>query len=130
MSPIEVSHQNLSILKGKVICTREFFRYPFLDALVNQGTVTRMNIDSELAQLRMMRSGRCDYAYINEWIANFHNNSQDDVAIYASQTNFDISDGVLAFYPSWRRQINKFNQFTAKLEARGELKVILNKHLR
>ncbi|NVK25470.1 MAG: ABC transporter substrate-binding protein [Gammaproteobacteria bacterium] len=131
LSPLPDSPGNIKNLKGKVICTREFYKYPLFDQYVANDLVKRMDTQSEIRQFKMMLSGRCDLAYMNEWVAthiiNKELNKKD--VIYGSENSFDINHGVFAFSQKWQPELANFNQYLINLKASGELDEIINQYV-
>jgi ABC-type amino acid transport substrate-binding protein len=85
-----------------------------------------MNTDSELTQIKMLESNRCDYAYLNEWTAEYHlRSNHKSTKIFGSQESFDKAHGVIAFHPSWQADLIRFNEFTKRLRKSGELDALL-----
>lgn len=114
---------------GQVVCTREFFRYPIFDKLVEQKKVIRMDTESEVSQLRMLLSGRCDYAYLNEWVADYMiRNDFSFAQFYRAETTFDSSNGILAFHPKWQERLPEFNEYIRQIKQSGELTRIVESY--
>ena len=123
------SIDNNFVLNGQTVCTREFYRYPVFDQLVDDKKVKRMDSESEVVQLRMLLSKRCDLVYMNEWIADYmRNNLYSFATIYSSSLTFDKSNGVLAFNPKWQAHLPKFNQFIDKIKKNGQLTQIIERY--
>ncbi len=116
-------------LHGQVVCTREFFKYPIFDKLVKDKKVIRMDTNSEISQLRMLLSGRCDFAYLNEWVANYMiKNDFNFAKFYQAENTFDNSNGILAFHPRWQSRLPEFNAFVRQIKKSGELKRIVERY--
>lgn len=114
---------------GQVVCTREFFKYPIFDQLVAKKKVIRMDTESEISQLKMLLSGRCDYAYLNEWVADYMiRNDFSFAKFYRADTTFDSSNGILAFNPKWQKRLPEFNEFIRQIKQSGELTKIVNSY--
>lgn len=114
---------------GQTICTREFFKYPVFDQLVADNKVVRMDTDSEVSQMRMLLSGRCDFAYLNEWVANYM--AKHDFSFtkfYPAKNQFDQSNGILAFHPDWQQTLPSFNEFVRQIKRSGELDKIIARY--
>lgn len=125
----DVANINSETLKDKIICTREYYRYPMLDTLSNKGNIVRLDVSDEYNQLLMLKQKRCDLAYLNEWRAQYlinsnhwHNN------IVASPTAFDSANGVLAFHPRWAPHLAKINAYIDETIAAGTLNQLLKKY--
>lgn len=114
---------------GQIVCTRKFFKYPVFDQLVKKNKVTRMDTESETNQFKMLLSGRCDYIYINEWVADYMIKHDFSFAkFYQAKTLFDSSNGILAFHPSWQHRLPEFNQFIRQIKQSGELNEIITRY--
>lgn len=114
---------------GQVVCTREFFKYPIFDKLAQEKKVIRMDTESEISQLRMLLSGRCDYAYLNEWVADYMiRNDFSFAEFYRAETTFDSSNGILAFNPKWQKRLPEFNRYIRQIKQSGELAKIVDKY--
>ena len=122
LTPISNSPSDIKNLEGKVICTRRYFKYPLFDKYVAEDKVERMDTDSEVTQFRMMLSNRCDFAYVNEWVADYLiNNMFDFKVIYSSEGRLDVNHGVLAFSKMWQSELPQFNRFISELKSSGKL---------
>jgi len=116
---------------GQVVCTREFFKYPIFDKMVAEKKIVRMDTNSEANQLRMLLSGRCGFAYLNEWVANYMIKHEFDFAtFYQANSNFDTSSGILAFHPRWYGKLPEFNQFVRQIKQSGELTEIVERYIK
>lgn len=126
---IKNSPSNLSALEGKTICTREYFRYRLFDQYVKKRLVNRMDTSSEINQFRMLLSNRCDFAYMNEWVANYILKSEfPNTKLYSSDETYDTSHGILAFTPKWQPYMARFNAYTKELKRSGKLAEIVERY--
>lgn len=115
---------------GQIVCTRTFFRYPVFDKLVKQKKLVRMDTESEASQLRMLLSGRCDFAYLNEWVADYMIKNEFHFAqFYQAENRFDTSNGILAFHPKWQNKLPEFNRFVRQIKQSGELKKVISRYI-
>lgn len=102
-------------LAGKTVCTRQYYVYEALEPFFSQHNTTRVDASSELAQMKMLQSGRCDYAYINEHVARWLQQHQfADITLYQSPEYFGEVALRVAFHPSWQRYLSGFNQYLAQ----------------
>lgn len=113
----------------QIVCTREFFKYPIFDQLAARKKVIRMDTESEISQLRMLLSGRCDFAYLNEWVADYMiRNDFSFAQFYHAETTLDETSGVLAFNPRWQKRLPEFNRYIRQIKQSGELTRIVNSY--
>lgn len=125
LSPIN----NSIDFNGQVVCTRQFYQYPVFDQMVKDKKVIRMDTESETVQLKMLLSHRCDMAYINEWVADYmKKNLYSFVKIHSSELSFDQSNGILAFNPKWKNEIDSFNRFIKTIKQSGHLNEIIERY--
>nr|WP_306522628.1 transporter substrate-binding domain-containing protein [Rheinheimera sp.] len=99
-------------LPEKTVCTRQYYIYQALEPFFKAHKTTRVDASSELAQMKMLQSGRCDYAYINEHVARWMQQHQlADIQLYQSPEPFGEVALRVAFHPKWQPYLAGFNQY-------------------
>lgn len=112
-------------LANATICTRQYYVYEALEPFFLAGT-TRLDSSSEAAQMRMLQSGRCDYAYMNEHVAAWlHQNQFADSQLYRSPISFGNVGLTIAMHHKWKYLLPKFNQFLRKQRENGNIEKAL-----
>lgn len=120
--PLAAQGQLADWVKGKTICTRQYYVYAALTPFFqNQGTV-RVDSSSEMAQLKMLLNDRCDFAFMNEhvayWLMYHH---FPDHQLYRSAQGFGPVGLTVAFHPRWKTVLPAFNQYLAKERQQGTI---------
>lgn len=120
LQPFNVKHNAKQWLTDKKVCTRQYYVYEALEPhFMNSGT-QRIDSSSELAQLRMLQSGRCDYAYLNEHVAKWIASHQlAETKLYQSPMEFGLVGLTIAFHPRWQAYIAGLNQYLQKAKEQG-----------
>ncbi len=107
-------------LTNKKVCTRQFYVYEALEPYFQKNGTQRIDSSSELAQLRMLQSGRCDYAYLNEHVAKWIALHQlPDGTLHQSPGGFSMIGLTIAFHPRWQAYLPGLNQSLQKARALG-----------
>ncbi|MBU1309013.1 MAG: transporter substrate-binding domain-containing protein [Gammaproteobacteria bacterium] len=117
-------------LKGKKICTREYYVYPTLEALFSRGTLLRVDSSSQEAQLRMVLSKRCDLAYMNDLIAHWLlQQHYDTTTLYPTPLLIGKSGLTIALHPNWQPLLQALNQYLQQQQASGEVERVIARYL-
>lgn len=116
-------------LKGARICARQYYVYEALEPFFAKDT-TRVDSSSEHAQLRMMMSNRCDYAYMNEHVAHWMQLNQfPKMKLYQSPHSFGEVGLTIAFHPRWAYLMPALNQYLTDQQSNGQLQEIIKSEL-
>ena len=117
-------------LKGKKICTREYYVYPMLEPLFSKGVLIRMDSSSQEAQLRMMLNQRCDLAYLNDLVAGWlmqQNFTQS--TIYSSPLYVGRSGLTIALHQRWQPILPALNQFLQQQRQHGVVQKVIARYV-
>lgn len=118
-------------LDNKTICTRQYYVYPKLAALFTADLAVRVDSSSQAAQLRMLFSKRCDYAYINEIVAKWELQKQFmGQQVYLSAVYQDESMLTLAVSQKWQQLLPELNQFLQQQQQSGEINRVINQYVK
>lgn len=121
--PIEKQLNNASI------CTRQYYVYEALEPYFALGA-KRVDASSEQAQMRMLISGRCDYAYMNEHVSSWLQYSQfPSIRIYHSKQSFGHVGLTVAFHPKWADILPALNSYLQQQQTSGRLQRVLQQEL-
>ena len=109
-------------VKGKAICTRQYYVYEVLTPFFQTNDTARVDSSSELTQLKMLLNGRCDFAFMNEHVANWllHHHFPDQ-QLYRSAKGFGAVGLTVAFHPRWKPQLSAFNQYLREQQQQGTI---------
>lgn len=122
LKPFAIGSSIKDWLAGKTVCTRQYYVYEVLEPFFRQHNTTRVDASSELAQMKMLLSGRCDYAYINEHVARWLQQHQfADAALYQSPEHFGEVALRVAFHPGWQPYLRGFNQYLARQHQKNNI---------
>lgn len=120
MQPFNAKHKPEQWLAGKKVCTRQYYVYDALEPHFRKSGTQRIDSSSELAQLRMLQNGRCDYAYLNEHVAKWIASHQlSAVTLHQSPLEFGLVGLTIAFHPRWQAYIPGLNQYLQKAREQG-----------
>lgn len=112
-------------LSNAKICTRQYYVYEALDPYFAKGA-TRLDSSSEAAQMRMLQSGRCDYAYMNEHVAQWLAKNQfPQLKLYRSPVSFGNVGLTIAMHKKWQDLLPKLNAFLQKHQENGRIEQLL-----
>lgn len=120
--PIAAQGQLADWVKGKAICTRQYYIYDALSPFFKNNETARVDSSSELTQLKMLLNGRCDFAFMNEHVANwlmYHH--FPDQQLYRSAEGFGPVGLTVAFHPRWESQLAAFNQYLREQRQQGTI---------
>lgn len=120
--PMAEQAQLSDLIKGKAVCTRQYYIYEALEPFFNNNETARVDSSSELTQLKMLLNGRCDYAFINEHVANWllHHHFPDE-SLYRSAQGFNPVALTVAFHPRWKPQLAAFNRYLHEQQQQGTI---------
>ncbi len=108
-------------LKDATICTRQYYVYEALEPFFATGA-TRIDSSSETAQMRMLQSGRCDFAYMNEHVAAWLQHDQfSDLKLFRSPTSFGNVGLTIAMHSKWRALLPKLNKYLNEQRLNGNI---------
>jgi polar amino acid transport system substrate-binding protein len=118
--PIAAQGQLADWVKGKAICTRQYYVYDALTPFFQTNETARVDSSSEITQLKMLLNGRCDFAFMNEHVANWllHHHFPDQ-QLYRSAKGFSPVGLTVAFHPRWKPKLAAFNQYLAEQRQQG-----------
>lgn len=120
MHPFNAQQSVKQWLTDKKVCTRQYYVYEDLEPHFLHSGTQRIDSSSELAQLRMLQSGRCDYAYINEHVAKWIASHQlSDAKLYQSPVEFGLVGLTIALHPRWQAYVTGLNQYLQKAKESG-----------
>lgn len=112
------------------ICTRQYYVYEALAPFFSNGT-SRIDSSSEEAQLRMLQSGRCDYAYMNEHVAAWlWQHKFADLKLYRSPSSFGNVGLTIAMHHKWQYLLPKLNQYLQAQRANGFIERTLTEEIK
>ncbi len=118
--PLAAQGQLADWVKGKTICTRQYYIYDTLTPFFQNNETARVDSSSEMTQLKMLLNGRCDFAFMNEHVANWLlQHHFPDQQLYRSAQGFGPVGLTLAFHPRWKPQLQAFNQYLAEQRQQG-----------
>ncbi|MBU0914336.1 MAG: transporter substrate-binding domain-containing protein [Gammaproteobacteria bacterium] len=118
--PLAAQGQLADWVKGKAICTRQYYIYEALTPFFQTNETARVDSSSEMTQLKMLLNGRCDFAFMNEHVANWllrHHFPEQQ--LYRSAKGFSPVGLTVAFHPRWKPQLAAFNQYLAEQRQQG-----------
>ncbi|HJS13498.1 MULTISPECIES: substrate-binding periplasmic protein [Rheinheimera] len=118
--PMAAQGQLAEWVKGKAICTRQYYVYEALTPFFQTNETARVDSSSEMTQLKMLLNGRCDFAFMNEHVANWllHHHFPDQ-QLYRSAKGFSPVGLTVAFHPRWKPKLVAFNQYLAEQRQQG-----------
>lgn len=118
--PMAAQGQLADWVKGKAICTRQYYVYDALTPFFQTNETARVDSSSEMTQLKMLLNGRCDFAFMNEHVANWllHHHFPNQ-QLYRSAKGFSPVGLTVAFHPRWKPQLAAFNQYLAEQRQQG-----------
>lgn len=122
LKPLPAQGQLADWIKGKAICTRQYYVYDAFTDFFQSNVSARVDSPSELTQLKMLLNGRCDYAILNEHVANwllYHHYPQHK--LYRSATGFGSVGLTVAFHPRWKPYLPAFNQYLQQQHQQGSI---------
>lgn len=112
-------------LSNAKICTRQYYVYEALEPYFATGTA-RIDSSSEAAQMRMLQSGRCDYAYMNEHVAQWLAKNQfSQLQLNRSPVSFGNVGLTIAMHKKWQDLLPKLNAFLQKQQENGRIEQLL-----
>ena len=123
LHPFATGSQPKQWLAGKKVCTRQYYVYDALEPFFRQAATERVDASSEMAQLRMLTNGRCDFAYLNEHVAKWlllHHFNQ--FVLHQSPSGFDPVGLTIALHPKWQRYLPALNQFLRQQQNQGVIR--------
>ena len=120
--PMAAQGQLADWVKGKAVCTRQYYIYDALTPFFQTNETARVDSSSELTQLKMLLNGRCDFAFMNEHVANWllHHHFPDQ-QLYRSAKGFSPVGLTVAFHPRWKPKLAAFNQYLAEQRQQGTI---------
>jgi ABC-type amino acid transport substrate-binding protein len=120
--PLPAQGQLTDWITGKAICTRQYYVYDAFTAFFQSNQTARVDSSSELTQLKMLLNGRCDYAIMNEHVANWllHHHFPNN-KLYRSVTGFSPVGLTVAFHPRWKPQLAAFNRYLQQQHEQGTI---------
>lgn len=122
LRPFAKNSQVRDWLTNKSVCTRQYYVYQALEPFFRQHGTSRIDASSELAQMKMLRSGRCDYAYLNEHVARWLQQHQlATIQLYQSPLAFGEVALRVAFHPKWQPYLAGFNQYLEQQRQQGSI---------
>lgn len=117
-------------LKGKKVCTREYYVYPMLEPLISRGVLIRMDSSSQEAQLRMMLNQRCDLAYLNDLVAGWlMQNTFTQQGIYRLPLYVGRSGLTIALHQRWQPILPALNQFLQQQRQLGVVQRVIARYV-
>ena len=118
--PMAAQGQLADWVKGKAICTRQYYVYDALTPFFQTNETARVDSSSEMTQLKMLLNGRCDFAFMNEHVANWllHHHFPNQ-QLYRSAKGFSPVGLTVAFHPRWKPQLAACNQYLADQRQQG-----------
>ncbi|WP_343840891.1 substrate-binding periplasmic protein [Bowmanella denitrificans] len=115
---------------GQSVCTRQYYVYPTLNELFATASLLRVDASSEEAQLRMLASGRCDFAYVNEliayWLVQEH---FPDLQIAPVEQHKAVDSLRLALSPNKADMLPGLNQYIASKKQNGALRKVVRTYV-
>ena len=120
LQPMAAQGQLADWVKGKAICTRQYYVYDALTPFFQTNETARVDSSSEMTQLKMLLNGRCDFAFMNEHVANWllHHHFPNQ-QLYRSAKGFSPVGLTVAFHPRWKPQLAAFNLYLAEQRQQG-----------
>lgn len=120
--PMAEQAQLPDLIKGKAVCTRQYYVYEALEPYFNSNETARVDASSELTQLKMLLNGRCDFAFMNEHVANWLlNHHFPDESLYRSAKGFNPVALTVAFHPRWKSHLADFNHYLHEQQQQGTI---------
>ena len=122
--------QALSALEGQTICLRRHYIYTGLEQALASGHLLRLNANSEFDQMNMLINGRCDFAYMNEHVAQWlmqHHFANSE--LYRSDYIVDETGLTLALSKKWRWLLPQLNAFLQQAQQSGLTNQLLQRHI-
>jgi ABC-type amino acid transport substrate-binding protein len=122
--------QALDALKNSTICLRRHYVYTGLQEALNSGRLLRLDSDSEFDQMNMLVNGRCDFAYLNEHVAQWLKLHQfADAELYRSDYVVDETGMTLALSLQWQSLLPELNAFLQQAKESGLTETLLQQHI-
>jgi polar amino acid transport system substrate-binding protein len=117
-------------LKGKKICTREYYVYPELEARFKLGQLLRVDSSSHEAQLRMMFNKRCDLLYMNSLVADWLlQHTFSSYHLFPSDIVIGKSQLIIALHPKWLPLLEQLNAFLRQQRQNGEVQRVIDRYI-
>jgi polar amino acid transport system substrate-binding protein len=127
--PIPSSKNLDEIIAGKNICTRRGYIYPQLQHYFNHDVANQVVISTEDAELKMLLLERCQFAAVNEFIADWLiSTNRWQGKIYRAPKPLNSIGFTLAFSPEWQAFVDKLNRHIQHIEQSGELAQIIHRN--
>ncbi|NCP64689.1 MAG: amino acid ABC transporter substrate-binding protein [Paraglaciecola sp.] len=122
---------DLTRLSRILMCTRRGYLYPSVQAFFDNKQFHRIDSDSQLSMMNMLKIKRCDFAIMHEYNANTILASQAfaDVTIYHSAQPVDVTDLSIFLRPELVEIKMALDQIIANMQASGELAASLQRHI-
>lgn len=122
--------QDLSSIKDSSICLRRHYVYNGLEQALASGRLLRLNADSEFDQMNMLVNGRCDFAYMNEHVAQWLTRHYfTNAELHRSDYVVDETGLTLALSKKWQPLLAKLNAFLQQAQQSGLTDQLLRQHL-
>jgi polar amino acid transport system substrate-binding protein len=122
---------NVNSLSRVLICTRRGYLYPSIQALFDDKRLRRIDSDSQLSMMNMLKIKRCDITIMHEYNANTILASQAfaNDTIYHSALPVDVTDLSIFLRPELVEIKTVLDQIIANMQASGELAASLQRHI-
>ena len=122
LQPTAAQGELVDWVKGKSVCTRQYYVYQALAPLFDSHNAVRVDSSDEEAQMKMLLNGRCDFAYMNDNVANWLlKNRFPERHVYHSATGFGGVGLTIAFTPRWAPYLKSFNQYLQQQKRDGSI---------
>ena len=120
----------LALLQDSTVCLRRHYVYTGLQQALESGRLLRQNANSEFDQLNMLVNGRCDFAYLNEHVAQWlTTNYFSAVDLYRSDYTVDETGMTLALHKKWQALLPQLNAFLLQASETGVTATLLQQHI-
>lgn len=130
MKPFAAGSDLRQWLPQRAVCTRQYYVYEALQPFFDADT-KRIDSSSELAQMRMLLNGRCEYVYMNEHVASWLQFNQfPTMKFYQSPQSFGNVGLTIAFHPKWQALLPELNRYLLEQQRSGRFEKILQQELK
>ncbi|WP_448212464.1 substrate-binding periplasmic protein [Colwellia sp. MEBiC06753] len=116
--------------KNAEICTRRLYQYPNLEDKFANQQFMRIDSPSQTTQVQMLLANRCQYAVLNEHIAEhlFSELTSSSIKVFRSPVITSQVDQVIVIQPQFHQFKQDLDQLILSLNGQGKLEQLINKH--
>ena len=116
---------------AKTICLRRHYIYSAINDALKNGSLIRIDAESEFDQFNMLLNKRCELAYMNEHVASWLvNNHFPQHTFYRQRKAADRTDLTQALHPKWATLKPRLDAFIREAHRNGFIDRALARHMK